>query len=154
MSAPAPRRPKPVADTGPDSELRSRVRIDRVAVRLFARYGYDGVSLQRIADEVGLHKSTLFHHYASKLELLDSVLDAVLERVLTCMAPLGDSEPPDLEVLLDVLDRLVDHFSDEPDAARLLVSLMTSVRVNPPNHVLCQTTSVCSGSTTRKNWRR
>src|SRR5690606_20462707 len=33
---------------------------------------------------------------------------------------------PELDTLLDVLDHLVDHFSEEPDAARLLVSLMTA----------------------------
>jgi AcrR family transcriptional regulator len=107
-------------------ELRSRERIDRAAVKLFARYGYEGVSLQRIADDVGLHKSTLFHHYKSKLDLLDSALDAVIARVLEHMQPLAREARPSLSTLLAVVDALVDHFSDEPEAARLLVSVMTA----------------------------
>jgi TetR/AcrR family transcriptional regulator, upper aerobic nicotinate degradation pathway regulator len=101
----------------------SRDRIDQVAVRLFARYGYDGVSLQRIANEVGLHKSTLFHHYGSKLEILDSVLDVVVDSVLACIQPLLEQPKPELETLLEVIDALVDLFSDNPDAAGLLVSV-------------------------------
>jgi TetR/AcrR family transcriptional regulator len=107
-------------------ELGSRARIDRAAVKLFARYGYEGVSLQRIADEVGLHKSTLFHHYRSKLDLLDSALDDVIERVLEHMQPLIREARPSLDTLLGVVDALVDHFSDEPEAARLLVSVMAA----------------------------
>lgn len=107
-------------------ELRSRERIDRAAVTLFARYGYEGVSLQRIADEVGLHKSTLFHHYRSKLQILDSALDAVISRVLEHMQPLARETRPSLGTLLQVVDALVDHFSEEPEAARLLVSVMTA----------------------------
>ncbi len=108
------------------SHERSHQRIHRAALRLFARYGYEAVSLQRIADEVGLHKSTLFHHYGSKLELVDEVLDAVVERVLVDVAPLEAEQRPDLATLYSVVDALVDRFSDEPDAARLLVSVMSS----------------------------
>lgn len=99
----------------------SRERIHRVALALFARYGYEGVSLQQIADEVGLHKSTLFHHFRGKLELLDEVMDAVVEDVLACIRPLMEAEIH-VESFYEGVDRLVDHFSERPDAARLLVA--------------------------------
>jgi len=41
-----------------------------VAARLMSRKGYTGVSLQEIADKVGLHKSSLFHYIKNKEELL------------------------------------------------------------------------------------
>jgi len=104
----------------------SRQRIHAAAIALFARYGYEGVSLQRIADEVGLHKSSLFHHYRGKLELVDEVIDAVLERVLEWVRPLADEDPPRLQSLLRAIDRLVDHFSEEPEAARLIIAAMTA----------------------------
>ena len=98
----------------------SRDRIHATAMRLFARHGFDGVSLQDIADEVGLHKSSLFHHYRGKLELAAEVIEAAIARIVDKLAPL-ESGPPALETLLAVTDALVDHFSDEPDAARLLM---------------------------------
>jgi AcrR family transcriptional regulator len=111
--------------SGPSPDVESaKGRIHACALRLFARYGYEGVGLQRIADDVGLHKSSLYHYYRGKLELADEVLDAVLERVLTLVQPLTDNDPPTLEALLAALDAVVDHFADEPEAARMILSVL------------------------------
>jgi AcrR family transcriptional regulator len=110
----------------------SRGRIHSAALRLFARHGFDGVSLQLIADEVGLHKSSLFHHYRGKLDLAREVLEEAMERVVDQIAPLAAGGAPQLATLLDVTDSLVDHFSDEPDAARLFMMLF----MTPPESSL------------------
>jgi AcrR family transcriptional regulator len=99
----------------------SHARIHAVALALFARYGYDGVSLQMIADEVGLHKSSLFHHYKSKLELALEVIAEVLEPVVAHLRPLAEARPS-IDTLIACTDALVEHFSDQPAAARLLLS--------------------------------
>jgi AcrR family transcriptional regulator len=104
----------------------SRDRIHAAALRLFARLGFDGVSLQLIADQVGLHKSSLFHHYRGKLELIREVLEATIARIVEQIAPLEAAGPPKLETLLDVTDRLVDHFAEEPEAARLLLMALAA----------------------------
>ena len=57
----------------------SRRRILDAALRLLAKHGYDGMSLQQIADEVSLHKATLFHHFAGKREIALEVWHDVLE---------------------------------------------------------------------------
>ena len=36
------------------------------AVRLFSESGYDGVSMRRIAEEAGVSKANIYHHFASK----------------------------------------------------------------------------------------
>jgi AcrR family transcriptional regulator len=112
-----------VADD-PAAHEGSRARIHAAALGLFARYGYEGVSLQRIADEVGLHKSSLFHHYSGKAELLADVRRGVEQRVLERTRPLQTDDPPRLSTLQGVVASLVDHFSDEPEAARLLLATM------------------------------
>jgi AcrR family transcriptional regulator len=99
-----------------------RARIHAAALQLFARYGYEAVSLQRIADEVGLHKSSLFHHYKSKLELALEVLAEALEEVLRLLQPLAGSTG--LDGLLACTDALVDLLSDRPEAARLMMSFL------------------------------
>lgn len=106
----------------------SKERIHAVARRLFARYGYDGVSLQRIADEVGLHKSSLFHHYRGKLELFREVAEGTLAQVLQRLDALRRDEPPTLETLLEVTDGLVDLFAEEPHTARLLMRVVFAPR--------------------------
>lgn len=59
-----------------DSELGSdsRRRIVRAACPLFARRGYDAVSMQEIADAVPINKATLYHHFQSKDDLFLAVV--------------------------------------------------------------------------------
>src|SRR6187402_3502138 len=44
------------------------------ALRQFAAVGFDGASLQRIASDAGLSKSSVLYHFASKEGLLDAAL--------------------------------------------------------------------------------
>ena len=118
------RRPRGRA-RGPTPDVdSSKERIHAAALALLARYGYEGLSLQMIADEVGLHKSSLFHHYRGKLELAREVFEAAVQRVVERVEPLAHDEPPRLDTLLAVSDALVDHFSEEPAAARLILAFM------------------------------
>ncbi|WP_308797381.1 TetR/AcrR family transcriptional regulator [Agromyces silvae] len=49
-----------------------------VAVAAFNEYGYDATSMGVLADRLGLSKSAIYHHFASKEELLDRALDEAL----------------------------------------------------------------------------
>lgn len=49
-----------------------------VAVAAFNQYGYDATSMGVLADRLGLSKSAIYHHFASKDEILDRALDAAL----------------------------------------------------------------------------
>ena len=46
-----------------------------VACSLFSRKGYSATSLKEIADQVGLHKTSLFHYFRNKEEILMEVMD-------------------------------------------------------------------------------
>jgi len=48
------------------------------ASQLFSQKGYNPTSLNEIAAQVGLHKTTLFHYFKSKEELLMRVMDESL----------------------------------------------------------------------------
>jgi AcrR family transcriptional regulator len=95
------------------------------------------MSLQQVADRVGLHKSSLFHHFRSKEELAHDVFRGVAERLLKRIEPLLSEDPPRFESLLRALDASVDHFAAEPESARLLMRLMVTSRgeTSGPFHV-------------------
>jgi TetR/AcrR family transcriptional regulator len=95
--------------------------IRSVATQLFARHGYEGVSLQAIAERVGVTKQTLLYHFASKDVLRKAVLDQVF-------AHWRERLPQMLEAVtsghgrFDALTReLVRFFDADADRARLLV---------------------------------
>jgi AcrR family transcriptional regulator len=48
------------------------------ARRLFAREGFDHTSIDRIADEAGIAKGAVYHHFRSKNELFERVFNELL----------------------------------------------------------------------------
>lgn len=52
----------------------TRERILRAASKLFARKGYTGTSTREIARAVGVQQPSLFHHFASKAAILETLL--------------------------------------------------------------------------------
>ena len=64
----------------------TRTRILDAALELFSEHGFDGTTLQQIADRLGLTKAALYYHFRSKDDLLGALiapavadLDALLE---------------------------------------------------------------------------
>ncbi|NAZ75932.1 TetR family transcriptional regulator [Kineococcus sp. T13] len=64
-----------------------RERLHAAALRLFAEHGVSGTSLQMIADEVGVTKAAVYHHYKTKDELVVGVIDPFLDRVAGIVGP-------------------------------------------------------------------
>ena len=58
----------------------------QTARQLFARKGFYGTSLANIADELGLTKQALLHHFGSKEKLYAEILEGISERMLAAVA--------------------------------------------------------------------
>lgn len=61
---------------------RRRQQLYDAAARLFAAKGYHGASLQDLANKLGLSKSSLYHYFDSKEELLYRLLDEYISQAL------------------------------------------------------------------------
>ena len=55
-----------------------RESIQQAVIRLMCREGLKSVTMERVAQEVGIAKGTVYLHYHDKQELLDAVKDAAL----------------------------------------------------------------------------
>jgi TetR/AcrR family transcriptional regulator len=115
----------------PDPEgIRQRARA--AAVRMFARYGFEGTSVQAIADEVGVSKQALLYHFQSKEGLRQAALEDLGQRWETLLPQLlGALTRP--EVPFDeALGEVVSQFRAEPSYARFLMQeLLQSPEKNP-----------------------
>lgn len=101
--------------------LSSRDKILDVAEALFARRGYMGVSLRELAEDTGLGKSSLFHHFRGKAALYSEVLARLLARIDADLAPVLALPVGPAERLERWVSGLIDHLAEQPTAARLLL---------------------------------
>lgn len=83
----------------------TRVRIQDVALERFTANGYDQTSLREIAEDLGVTKAALYHHFKSKEEILDSLV-AQVASALDDLVAWMESEPPTRERRIEMLRRL------------------------------------------------
>lgn len=57
----------------------TRERILMTALHLFARDGYEAVSVSAIAGELGMTKGALYKHYRNKRDIFDSIVDRMYQ---------------------------------------------------------------------------
>jgi AcrR family transcriptional regulator len=94
------------------AEPQRRLReICRVAARVFYEKGFDGASMQDIAQAVGLTKAGLYHHVGSKdrllFEIMNYGMDILQETVLDRIQPSSDPSEKLRQVIVGHIDLIV-----------------------------------------------
>ncbi len=72
-------------------ETSTKQKILDVAINLIAQNGYDAVSMQDIAQTVGIKKASLYYHFTGKDQILKEILQYPLTRI-SLVAPKGETE--------------------------------------------------------------
>lgn len=70
-----------------------REAIIRAALSMFAEHGYQGTSLRKLADRVGIEAGSLYNHISSKNDLLSDMVVYATEEVLTGVQQLLETAP-------------------------------------------------------------
>lgn len=117
MSEPAaqpsfPRRGRPGYDA---------VTVLRRAVELFNQQGYEATSIGDLAAALGLTKSAIYHHVASKEALLATALDEALDRLSAAIDEAEASPASASDRLRDAVRRSVEVLVDNLPAVTLLL---------------------------------
>jgi len=96
------------------------------AAALFARYGFQETSLQRIADAVGYSKTGLLHRFPTKEALQDAVIERWAGKVRDIAGRVRDL-PPGAERDRAVITELVDLALHGPGVVSLLLAALSSL---------------------------
>ncbi len=113
------------------SNGRSKAQADKrrmildAAVRVFARRGFYACRVSDIADEAGVAYGLVYHYFASKEEVLDTLF---LERwdVMLEMIREVDARPiPVREKLEEIVSFIVDSYRHDPDMMKVIIVEVT-----------------------------
>ncbi len=99
-----------------------------VAVEVFNERGYDGTSMGDLATRLGLSKSSIYHHVASKSELLARATDRALDALAAVTQEPETTTGPAIERLEHLVRRSVEVLVAELP----YVTLLLRVRGNTP----------------------
>jgi TetR/AcrR family transcriptional regulator len=102
-----------------------------IAIDCFARYGYQGTSIDRIATAAGVTKGALYYHFRDKEELLfEAVKDRIAEfeeRVVGSVTPVNDPAGALTEIA-----RVCVHIATKNNLRRFILTLMVeALDTNP-----------------------
>ena len=117
--------------TRPKGASRGRKELMAIAIDCFARYGYQGTSIDRIASAAGVTKGALYYHFRDKEELLfESVQDRIAEfeeRVVGGVSPATDPVGALAEIA-----RVCVHIAIKNNLRRFILTLMVeALDTNP-----------------------
>ena len=108
--------------------LRDQIR--DTARDLFAREGYESVSMRRIGAEIGCSPMAIYRHYENKEELLLSICEETFSRMIQLLDKTRHTSGSRLEILRRCVRTIVDFHLSHPNHYK--VTFMT---VMPPGPV-------------------
>ncbi|WP_051937918.1 TetR/AcrR family transcriptional regulator [Ghiorsea bivora] len=94
------------------------------AEKLFAKRGYDGVSMQQIAADAGISKANIYHHFKLKDELYLAVLKCALQDMKLLLTELQHVDGTSAEQLAHFSIEHLKHINAKSNISRLILREM------------------------------
>jgi AcrR family transcriptional regulator len=100
--------------------LNTKVRIERVATRQFARYGFDGTSVRQIVAEAKVTKPVLYYYFRDKRNLYLGLLEQAIAPLCDEIERIAGATTPPQERMAEVIAAFLQFFRESPDQFHLL----------------------------------
>ena len=101
-----------------------RVILD-AAVRVFARQGFHACRVSDIADEAGVAYGLVYHYFASKDEVLDTLFAERWNLMLELIREVDARSLPVREKLGAIASFIVDSYRHDPDVMKVIIVEVT-----------------------------
>ncbi len=90
------------------------------AERIFTEYGYEGATIRKIADEVGLSSTALYMHFRDKSEMLLEICREVFDELMAVDLAIQNGPGDVAEKVRRMLEAYMDFGLRHPNAYRLV----------------------------------
>ena len=97
-----------------DKNISTEENILMIAREVFMKNGYDGTSMQMIADAAEINKSLLHYYYRSKERLFTRIFEKVFNQFIPHVGVIFMSDKPLEEKITAFVDRYIDVFMENP----------------------------------------
>src|SRR5947209_18295805 len=98
-----------------ERKARTRAALLEAAARVYARRGFEGATLDEVAEEAGFTKGAVYDHFGSKENLLVALLDEHLTSEIAAQVALFDPAKETAERPRAGADRWMKELREEPD---------------------------------------
>lgn len=124
-----------MADGAANSKVKRKDRILDAAEALFAKHGFDGVSMRKVAEDAGVDLALSSYHFGNKRGLFDAVLmrraevlnETRLAALDRCKAEAGEGGPTVEAIINAFLEPMLAHGYQEDEGWRHYFELVAQV---------------------------
>ena len=125
-------RPVRAARAAPNSEdVPRRAEIMADAAEVFGRLGYAHATMRDIAEATGILAGSLYHHFASKEELLFEIMQKFNDDILRDMHAVIDNEDDALVRIVNLIQLALRYITERRDEARIMTNDAHYIAASP-----------------------
>jgi TetR/AcrR family transcriptional regulator, fatty acid metabolism regulator protein len=95
------------------------------AVRVFARQGFHACRVSDIADEAGVAYGLVYHYFASKDEVLDTLFLERWNVMLGVIREIDERDVAPREKLYEIASFIIDSYRHDPDLMKVIIVEVT-----------------------------
>ena len=108
--------------------LQKTEEIYQVIARLFAYRGYHSTSMREIARELGMNQSSLYYYFASKQDILFTLMNDAMDDVLAILEDISSTDLLPEDRLNRVLSFYTQYYAGDQERLILLINEMNSLK--------------------------
>jgi TetR/AcrR family acrAB operon transcriptional repressor len=99
------------------------------ALAVFSKQGYEATRLEDIADEAGVTRGAIYHHFGGKVELFNALLEERFARANRVVEQVIEEGGTPLQILRRLMVRSLQYLEEDPDyrAVQEMVSFKTAM---------------------------
>ena len=109
----------------------TRDSILKAATKVFARYGYDGGSIEKISSSAKTHDRMIYYYFGSKEGLFIAVLEGIYDRMDRAEATCAPDTADPVAALKTVIRFKIDYYRRHPE----FVTLLNTENLHKGKHV-------------------